>query len=309
MTRNALRSRPGGIVISLLGICFFAVGAAAGDPASVGFDGERAYGDLLAQMALGPRTPGSTAIAKVRELILDKLGRNGFSTGTQEFHAFSEVTASNFKAINLYGVFPKGAKVRYLVSAHYDSRPVADRDPDPSKRTLPVPGANDGASGVAVLLELSRAVPRLAAGHGIALVFFDAEDCGLSSQTEGFCLGSRYMAKHLPAGLDFEIGVNLDMVGDADLRIPHEALSLKHCPAVVRAFWAIGTRLHPGIFVDEPGPSVYDDHMPFVEAGKAYIDIIDFDYPAWHTTGDTGDKCSAASLKAVGDTVISAIAQ
>jgi glutaminyl-peptide cyclotransferase len=302
-------SLPARIVISLLATWAFAVGFAAGGVQPTTFDGDRAYRDLLGQMALGPRTPGSASVAKLREMILSELGRNGFTTGTQEFHAFSEVGGSNYKAVNVYGVFPKGAKARYLISAHYDCRPAADRDPDPAKKRQAVPGANDGASGVAVLLELSRVIPPMASRNGVALVFFDAEDGGVSSRSEGFCLGSRNMAANLPPALDFEIGVNLDMVGDANLRIPMEALSLKHCPEVTRAFWANGARLYPGVFVEEPGPSVYDDHMPFVETGRSYIDVIDFDYAPWHTTEDTADKCSGASLKAVGDTVLSLISR
>jgi Zn-dependent M28 family amino/carboxypeptidase len=191
-----------------------------------------------------------------------------------------------------------------MLSAHFDTRPVADQDKDPDKSAKPVMGANDGASGVAVLLELSRQVPKLNFPKGIALVFFDLEDHGAPTSNDGFCKGSQYMAAHFPPELQFEAGVNLDMVGDSNLRFRQERYSLSRFPDLTTRLWTVGASLYPQVFVQEMGPPVFDDHMPFLKSGKPYIDVIDFEYPSWHTGDDTADKCSAESLQVIGDVML-----
>jgi hypothetical protein len=293
------------IVISLLVNCAIAA-AETSESAAVPakFDRERAFSDLAKQCDFGPRLPGTEAHRKTREYIKGILTAAGFAYGQQDFEAPSQLLGKTVAGVNLYGTYPKGAAVSYLLSAHYDTRPFADQDKTPDNKTQPLIGANDGGSGVAVLLELARQIPKLKLSHGVALVFFDLEDHGAPSDSEGFCQGSQYMAAHLPPELVFQYGVNLDMVGDSDLRLPYEMYSMKKAPELTTRLWDTGAQLYPSVFVKESGPPVYDDHMPFLLAGKHYVDVIDFQYPSWHTLGDSVDKCSPESLMAVGDTLL-----
>jgi Zn-dependent M28 family amino/carboxypeptidase len=185
---------------------------------------------------------------------------------------------------------------RVILGAHYDTRLHADQDPDPAKQQDPVPGANDGASGVAVLLELARVLPE--DGGPVWLVFFDAEDNG---RIEGWdwILGSQAFV----AELEFqpEAAVIVDMIGDADQNIYIERNSN---PELSEEIWEIAAELGYGrSFIPTPRHSILDDHTPFLQAGIPAVDIIDFDYPYWHTTEDTVDKVSAESLEAVGRTL------
>ncbi len=180
-----------------------------------------------------------------------------------------------------------------IVGAHYDSRMLADQDPGPG-RNLPVPGANDGASGVAVLLELARTLP--SNSIPLALVFLDAEDNG-GLNGQDWIMGSRAYV----ASLDFRprAVIILDMIGDADLNIYMERNSDQR---LVTEIWAQAASLgYRQYFIPTYKYSMIDDHTPFLEAGIPAVDIIDFDYPYWHTTADTPDKVSAASLQIVGE--------
>ncbi len=185
-----------------------------------------------------------------------------------------------------------------ILGAHYDSRLHANQDPDLAARELPVPGANDGASGVAALLELARVLPRDIDGQ-IWLVFFDAEDNG---NIEGWdwILGSRAFADSLQSKPDGV--VVLDMIGDADLNIYLEGNSDSALSAEI---WQQAAELgHEDVFINSVKYSMLDDHSPFLARGIPAVDIIDFDYPYWHTRADTLDKISANSLQAVGETLL-----
>jgi len=277
-------------------------------PTPIGFNGEQAMAYLVKQVEGGPRIPGSPGLDATRKLIKDTLAANGFDVVSQNFNAISPLLNQELQGENIVGIYPKGAKVKFLISAHYDTRPYADQDPDPARRQEPVPGANDGASGVAVLLELSRVLPLANPTHGVGLVFFDIEDHGAPGGPNGFCLGSRHFASNEPTQVKgYQYGINLDMVADAELTLPMEGYSLSKAPKLTFDLWNIGNSLYPSIWIKQRGPSIYDDHMPFLALGKSYIDVIDFDYKAWHTTEDTADKCSAKSLDIVGDTIQSFI--
>jgi Zn-dependent M28 family amino/carboxypeptidase len=183
-----------------------------------------------------------------------------------------------------------------ILGAHYDTRFFADHDPDLTKRTEPVPGANDGASGVAVLLELARSLP--SDTTPVWLVFFDTEDNG---RIEGWdwILGSRAFAEEIP--VQPRAVVIVDMIGDADLNIYLE----KNSNVAIRTkIWNTAATLGYGnVFINKEKFSMLDDHTPFLEKNIPAVDIIDFDYPYYHTTQDTPDKVSAESLQAVGDTL------
>ncbi|MEZ0395193.1 MAG: M28 family peptidase [Anaerolineales bacterium] len=252
------------------------------------FDGRRAYADVIYQVNLGPRVPGSPAHAQAIAWIRSELERAGWQVSIQE---------SEWNGQPVHNLLARRSDEppALLLGAHYDSRPLADRDPGPESG-LPVPGANDGASGVAVLLELARSLP--ADTVPVWLVFFDAEDGG-GLPGGDWIAGSRAFAASLTAAP--QAVVIVDMVGDADLNLYYEHNS--H-PALRAEIWAQAAALGYGQqFIAEVKYSMLDDHTPFLELGLPTVLIIDFDYPYWHTRADTADKVSAESLQAVGDTL------
>jgi Zn-dependent M28 family amino/carboxypeptidase len=185
-----------------------------------------------------------------------------------------------------------------IFGAHYDTRLYADKDPNPSQRLNPVPGANDGASGVAVLLEIARVLPDNLSQE-LWLVMFDAEDNGNITGWD-WILGSRYFVENLKNRP--EAMVLVDMVGDRDLQLYHERYSDQK---LTSSIWATAQKLgYDDIFIPREGYAILDDHIPFVEIGVPSVNVIDFDYPYHHTIEDTIDKVSATSLKIVGETLL-----
>ncbi len=251
------------------------------------FSGTVAYGHVLAQTEIGPRPTGSEASRRTEDYIIAKLKEAGWQVEVQEF------TYRGTPARNIIGRAGKGPVA--IVGAHYDTRRQADNDPDVARQTEPVMGANDGASGVAVLLELARALNKEKLGNEAWLAFFDAEDNGRLDGWE-FIAGSSYMAQNLEVVPEKVIVA--DMIGDADQQIYKERNS---SPELQDRIWEIADKLGYGEhFIPEYKWSMIDDHTPFLERGISAVDLIDFDYPYWHTTQDTADKVSAASLERVG---------
>lgn len=254
------------------------------------FDGARAFADVEKQTSFGPRTPGSDAHRQTVNWIRAQLADAGWMSEVHE-------AISGGQPVRNIIASRDGQPPVILLGAHYDSRLHADSDPDPANRTLPVLGANDGASGVALLLEIARVLP--ADSPPVTLVFFDAEDNGRIPGWD-WILGSRAYAaslENLP-----EAVVVVDMIGDADLQIYKEANSN---PDLSSAIWRAAADLgHADVFIPEVRYSILDDHIPFLERGIPSAVIIDFDYPYWHTVQDTPDKVSARSLQIVGETVL-----
>jgi Zn-dependent M28 family amino/carboxypeptidase len=253
------------------------------------FDGQRAYADVQTQVAFGSRVPGSDGHAKVQEWIQTELESVYWQVEIQE----SEVLGHPIQNI----VARRGDKLpQIIIGAHYDTRMFADQDPDPAQHSNYVPGANDGASGVAVLLGLARSLPMNSVP--VWLVFFDAEDNG---NIEGWdwILGSREFVKNNL--VQPHAAIIVDMIGDADLNIYKERNSNTE---LTNSIWAAAKGLgYQSKFLPEYKHSMLDDHTPFLQAGIPAVDIIDFDYPYWHTVQDTPDKVSAESLQAVGETL------
>jgi Zn-dependent M28 family amino/carboxypeptidase len=259
--------------------------------APVEFDGERAYEDVLAQMEFGPRTPGSPAHAAAVDWMLAELQAAGWQASVQEAEWDGQLVR------NVVAERGNGAPW-ILLGAHYDSRIYADRDPDPARQEGPVPGANDGASGVAVLLEIARVLPADHPGR-VTVVLFDAEDNGGIPGWE-WIMGSRAYAASLDENPDAMILV--DLVGDADLSLPYDGNSDE---ALREEIWALAAEMGYGdIFIPEVKYTVLDDHVPFLERGIPAVDIIDLDYEYWHTTEDTADKVSVESLQVVGEVLL-----
>lgn len=259
-------------------------------PSVQAFDAQRAYQDAVYQMDLGPRTPGSSAHQSTIEYIQNQLEAAGWQVETQET-TFKDQPVQNITAKRGESANP------ILIAAHYDSRMIADQDPDETLRSQPVPGADDGASGVAVLLEMARVLP--ASEKNVWLVFFDSEDQGQIAGWD-WLYGSEAYAQSLQ--VTPQAVVVIDMIGDKDLNIYREKSSTR---SLVDEIWASAAALGYGSqFINEEKFTMLDDQTPFLEKGIPAVDIIDFDYPYWHTTSDTIDKISPASLEVVGKTLI-----
>ncbi len=254
------------------------------------FDAQRAYQDVVYQVSLGPRTPGSEAHEKVIDYIRGEL---------QKANWLVEIQTVEVNGHLIQNVIARRSDVppKIILGAHYDSRLLAERDPDLYKQQQPVPGANDGASGVAVLLELGRILPSNSAPTW--LVFFDAEDQGGIPGWEDWSLGARAFVDEY--SLKPRAVVIVDMVGDYDLNLLQEKNST---PWLVNEIWQAAADLGYGrYFIPEKKYNITDDHTPFINAGIPAVDIIDIEYRYWHTTYDTADKVSPISLGIVGRTL------
>ena len=257
------------------------------------FNAERAFQDLEYQVQLGPRVAGSSAHQQVR---------NWVQATNEDAGWVVEEQSISYQGQEIHNLIAKrdiGSDYPWIIiGAHYDSRIIADKDPLPENRTKPVPGANDGASGVAILNELARVLPE-DLHASIWLVYFDAEDNGSMPGGE-WILGSRAFVENLQGKPDAVVVV--DMVGDQDLNIFIEKNSTEELAAEI---WGVAGSLgYDRNFVDQPKHRIIDDHLPFIQVGIAAVDIIDFDYPYWHTISDTVDKVSAESLGIVGEVVL-----
>lgn len=270
------------------------------------FDGERAFADLAYQVEFGPRIPGTDGHRQCAAWIQEQLRPLADSLWKQDFTGTVLGSPDTFAMTNIVARFNPSASTRIVIGAHWDTRPLADLDPDSTKWDEPVPGANDGASGVAVLLELARILDSVAPPIGVDLVFFDGEDGGDYGVSPGhWCQGSFHFAAHLPTRYDRAVVV--DMVGDKNLRLPVEGNSFRLSPDWVDRIWKTAAELNVTAFERVRGEDVFDDHMPLLMKGIPAVDIIDFDYVHWHTTNDTIDKCSAASLAVVGQVLTAVI--
>lgn len=259
------------------------------------FDGERAYRHVVQQVSFGPRIPGTEGHARTIAYIRAELQRAGWQSQVLMV-AFGGQTVRNIRA------WREESEPVILLGAHYDTRIFADNDSDPANHTQPVPGGNDGASGVAVLLELARVLPRQSVP--VELVFFDAEDNGRIPGWD-WILGSSAYAEALTTRP--QAVVIVDMIGDADLNIYMERNS---DPLLTRQIWNTARRLgYERFFLPEYKYRVLDDHLPFLARGLRAVDIIDLDYPYWHTVADTADKVSPRSLEVVGNTLLAWLAE
>jgi len=273
--------------------------ACQGKAAEPKFDGKRAFALLEKQVAFGPRYPGSAGHLRTRAFLFGELKKTTDRVRLQPFLAVNYLENRRARAFNIIADYGKGAP-QVLLCAHWDSRPKADQDPNPANRNKPVPAANDGASGVAVLLELARMFRQVPPPVPVQIILFDAEDLGRAAHDEEFLQGSRFYAKNLPLGFRPRAAILLDMIGDRDLQIYEERNSLAYAPDLVDAVWTKAEELGISEFIREPKYTVTDDHLPLLQAGIPAIDLIDFDYPYWHTVEDTPDKCSPESLEKVG---------
>lgn len=273
----------------LLTICVILVtGCSRGE---ISFDGRQAYRDIAVQLEFGPRIPGSAAHAAQLDWMEAELQNSGWDVDRQVGEFGGQLIN------NLLAKRGTGDQI-VLLGAHFDSRILADQDSDPEKQKLPVLGANDGASGVAVLLELARILPDIP-GWELWIAFFDAEDNG-NIEDWNWILGSSYFAENLIQPPN-EV-VIVDMVADRDLFLPVEGNS---DPSLAAEIWQVANQLgYADIFSPDVKHYILDDHLPFREIGIPAVDIIDIEYPYWHTSQDTLINVSPESLQIVGDVLL-----
>jgi glutaminyl-peptide cyclotransferase len=269
------------------------------------FNGTRAYGYLERLCALGPRPSGSEGMRRQREMLVEHFQSLGAEVRLQEFQRPDPRDGSPVAMANLVVHWHPQSTERILLCAHYDTLPYPLLDPhDPGGRFV---GANDGASGVAVLMELAHEMPQLKTRYGVDFVLFDGEEFIFSTRHRYF-LGSEYFARsyvagRLPYRCRYRWGVLLDMIGDADLQIYQERRSAwwRDTRPLVDDIWSTARRLGVREFVARTKYEVADDHLMLRDVGGIpSCDVIDFDYPPWHTQGDTPERCSALSLAKVG---------
>jgi glutaminyl-peptide cyclotransferase len=270
---------------------------------STGFNGTSAYNYAKAQVDFGPRVPGTPAAAKAGDWIIQQMRARADTVLVQSF-THTTANGKKLQLRNILARFRPDLKERVLFLTHWDSRPVSESASTEAERKMPVPGANDGASGVGMFVALGDLLRKKKPTVGVDLLFTDGEDYGDFGPPEvDVLIGAKYFATHLPSP-DYrpEYGVLWDMIGDKDLRIPYEMFSFQCEPDVVARVWQTAADLGYGdVFVQESGGEIVDDHIPLLDAGLRVIDVIDLNYPPHHTPQDTMDKISARSLGIVGD--------
>jgi len=275
------------------------------------FDEQRAFNYLQAQCDFGPRNPGSETAKECLNYLDAELKKYADKVVKQPFQHFDKNHNKNLLMTNLIASFNAKQPHRIFFAAHWDTRPISDHDPNPEFRNKPILGANDGASGVAVLLEIARNLKENPPEIGVDIILFDGEDFGEEGNLNEYFLGSRVFAKNAK-NYKPRFGILLDMIGDAELSIPIEGFSQEFLPHIVNKVWAIAESLGETAFERRPGIYINDDHKILIEKGIPCINIIDFNFPDeshryWHTQEDTPDKCSPESLGSVGRVLLNLI--
>lgn len=274
------------------------------------FDADSAWHYVKRQVDFGPRVPGTEAHDAAARWLAAELRSRG-ATVVEQKMTLPGWNGKNIAACNIFAQFNPSASDRTLLLAHYDTRPWADNDPDPAMHTKPLDGANDGASGVGVLLEIARCIQLSGTDKGIDILFVDAEDYGSDGNEDSWALGSAWFAKNPPiGGYHPSRAILLDMVGGKGAQFPAEYFSRQYAAGLDDSLRAAAQRAgYADRFPMEMGTAVTDDHLPLNEAGIPAIDIIDYRpdsgfCPTWHTMADNLDNIDPESLRAVGETVV-----
>ena len=275
------------------------------------FSADSAFAYLKKQVSFGPRVPNSTAHRAAGDWIVSELQRHGAEVHEQR----TDLTAFDGTVLHARNIFarynPETTDGRLLLMAHYDTRPWADQDPDESRRKSPADGANDGASGVAVLLETARNFAASNPGKGIDILLTDAEDYGTDNNEDSWAMGTRYFADNMASnGWIPSQAILLDMVGGKNASFPYEYFSRRSAARLDDIFRAsAATAGYSSLFPNVMGGAVTDDHIELIKKGIPAIDIIDYDpqqgfNPTWHTHADNIDNIDPATLKAVGQSLL-----
>lgn len=287
----------------------------------VKFDADSAYSYVSRQVAFGPRVPGTEAAEACASYLESELVRHGAEMVRAQTGVVTAFNGDRLPIKNIMGSFRPESRDRILLLAHYDSRPWADADDREENRLHPIPGANDGASGVGVILEMARHLGKRLPEIGVDILFVDAEDYGQSSgfsnHDESWALGTQYWTRNLPYASDSlpRYAILLDMVGGMDAKFHREYFSNQAAPGIVDKVWSMASRSGYGNrFVNIDGGAVMDDHVYVNRAGIPAIDIIESKNditksfnPTWHTASDDMDHIDKTTMKAVGQTVLNVI--
>lgn len=284
-----------------------ATGDATTDPGA--FDGEAAYDTLKRVCELGPRISGSEAMLKQQQMLRELIEANGGVVIEQPFDALHPLTGGPVRMINLVGRWHPERKKRVLFCCHYDTRPFPDKDlQNPQGLFL---GANDGASGVGLLGELSRHFAAMDGKWGVDVAFFDGEELVYVAQRDPLLIGSTWFSQvynQRQWDVRYEFAILVDMIGDSSLQVYQEKNSLELAPRLVKSIWSVAADLGVTEFIPQQKHVIRDDHLPLNQIARIpTVDLIDFDYPDetsknayWHTTQDLPENCSAESLGKVG---------
>ncbi|MDE7443452.1 MAG: M28 family peptidase [Muribaculaceae bacterium] len=281
------------------------------------FCADSAYSYVARQVAFGPRVPSTAAHKACGDWLVNELTRHGADTIIQQTASVSNPAGGMMPVRNIMGRFNTKAPKRILLLAHWDTRPWADNDPNQQNHSTPIDGANDGGSGVGVLLEVARQLGIKASQVGVDILFTDAEDSGIHDSDASWALGTQYWSSHMPyTSVDTPTyGILLDMVGGQNAQFDREYFSQRLAPAIVDKVWATAATLgHADRFRDQYAGAVNDDHVHVNMAGIPCIDIIECNNPAtgsfnptWHTTADNLQAIDRQTLGAVGQTVMQVI--
>jgi hypothetical protein len=306
---------------ALAAIVLAAFGSACGSGASLAqqFDGAQAHRWVVSMVAAGPRIPNTPGHRATGDWLVTELRRRADTVIVQEW-VHVTLQGDSLHLRNIFARFKPADPNRVLYVSHWDSKPHADMDPDPAKRSQPVPGAEDGGSSTAVLLGVADALKKQPPALGVDLLFVDGEDYGSFDDpgVPDVMIGARYFAQHMPPGYQPVFGVLFDMVGDFTQEFLKEDNSLHFAPEVVDRVWSTADRLGLGsVFRDAEIGAITDDHVELNKVGIRIIDVIDCcaslsdpahsAYPWWHTTQDTPDKVSPQSLANVGKVALALV--
>jgi len=275
--------------------------AFAATPPADRFDGQRALQHIAQQVSFGPRSPGHKAKQQTIDYIQKLLQPDADQWVIQPFQR-DELSGNNLWASFYADSKSPTPQRRIMLAAHWDTRPIADRDSNNRNRSQPVIGANDGASGVAVLLEIARLLAAQPAPVTVDLIFFDLEDMGNINGLP-FSIGATEFVRknrfYRPAA-----GVVVDMVCDRELVIPREGFSRQSAARLQDHIWQIAANQASDVFIDRSGSFIEDDHLPFIKVGLEVVNLIHWPFPdSWHTSADSIERCSAESLQKVGDVI------
>ena len=277
------------------------------------FKGHQAFELLKKYVNKGNRYYGAPLRKQVIQSIKQDLSRKGIEVSDHSFPVVESQSKQTYTLTNIIGRFQPQKPQRMILATHWDTRLWAEEDADPKRHNQPITGANDGTSGLAVLLEMARIISKNPADFehiGIDFIFFDGEEFG-RPKSDQYCKGSRFFVKNLaafyPQAPPLAVIV-IDMVGDQDLAFPPERSSFSHAPQLTKRVWKEAYRLNASAFqVNKMGPWIVDDHTPFQEIKIPALLLIDYQYPHWHTHQDTIEKCSPTSLQQVGRVLLSTL--
>lgn len=265
------------------------------------FNAERSYQYLLDQVAYGPRVPGSDAWRECRDYYYRHFTSLGLAVDSQAFSFLDPYSSTMVPLVNVIARVAgrESGDVGVVLMAHWDSRPRTDYHSDSTRRHEPLLGANDGASGVAVLMELANGLASAPPPFPVDLVLTDGEDWGMEGDLDYYLLGSKHFAAQ---GIrdKYRFGIVIDLVGDTDLNIFRDQYSELCCKPLNDMIWGVASEMGISGFRESSKYSIIDDHLPLAAAGVKSVVLIDFDYPYWHTEQDTAERCSPQSLEAVG---------